>query len=216
MKKILFFLLMTTPFFVHAQFGIKAGLNFARVSKSSDINFNSSNRSGFHGGIFLAPASKKIISSRTEILFSRQGYNYKSSTSTGNVNMDYLTQAQFICINITRFVQLQFGAQTAILLSAQADSSTSTGGTANPYGKIMDFYNRFDYGYALGAEIHPVAGLIIGARYNVSLAKVYKYLQSAQKPSFTSEDAKNNVVQVSVGWRFGSKKDKKSKEDKKE
>jgi hypothetical protein len=42
---------------------------------------------------------------------------------------------------------------------------------------------------------------------------VYKDIQSFQKPSFTNEDAKNNVVQVSLGWRFGSKADKKNKQE---
>jgi opacity protein-like surface antigen len=208
MKKITILIVLFCPVILTAQIGIKAGVNFAKVSSTADIN--SSRQSGFHAGIFLAPPSKKIISSKTEFLFSRQGYNYKTNSSTGNIKLDYFTQAQFICINLTKFVQLQFGAQTAILLSASADT-TKTSGTANPYGKIMDLYNRFDYGYALGAEIHPVAGLTIGARYNVSLAKVYKDIQNLQKPSFTSEDAKNNVVQLSVGWRFG-KSEKKKKE----
>lgn len=200
MKKITILIVLFCPVILTAQIGIKAGVNFAKVSSTADIN--SSRQSGFHAGIFLAPPSKKIISSKTEFLFSRQGYNYKTNSSTGNVKLDYFTQAQFICINLTKFVQLQFGAQTAILLSAQVDSNKNTG-TTNSYGNIMDLYNRFDYGYALGVEIHPMAGLTIGARYNVSLAKVYKDIQNLQKPSFTSEDAKNNVVQLSVGWRFG-------------
>ena len=83
---------------------------------------------------------------------------------------------------------------------------------AAPENAIMNLFNRIDYGYAVGVEIHPVAGLIIGARYNVSLAKVYKDLQSLQKPSFTSEDAKNNVIQISVGWRFGKQPASKKKE----
>lgn len=70
----------------------------------------------------------------------------------------------------------------------------------------MEYYNRFDSGYALGIEIHPVKGLIIGARYNVSLAKVYKDLENMQPPSFTSADAKNNVVSLCAGWRFGGNK----------
>jgi hypothetical protein len=49
-------------------------------------------------------------------------------------------------------------------------------------------------------------GLIIGARYNVSLAKVYKSIQTLQAPSFTSEDAKNNLVQIFAGWRLGGNK----------
>ena len=84
MKKLILYMMLITPFSLMAQIGIKGGLNFAKVSKASDIN--SSSRSGFHAGIFLAPPSKKIISSRTEILFSRQGYDYKNSTITGNVN----------------------------------------------------------------------------------------------------------------------------------
>ena len=187
-----------------AQIGVKAGFNFANVSKASSIN--SSSRSGFHAGILLAPASKKIISSRTELLFSRQGYNYKTSTNTGNVNLNYIQMGQLMSINITKYLSLMFGAQTAYLVSAQVDSSNGGTGTGN---SIMDLYNRIDYGYALGAELHPFKGVLIGVRYNVSLANLYKDIQNLQRPSFTSEDAKNNVVQLFAGWRFGSSKDKK-------
>lgn len=198
MKKMIFCLLLILPCRMFAQIGIKAGFNFAQVSNASQIN--SSSRSGFHAGIFLAPPSKQILSSRTELLFSRQGYNYKTGANTGNVNLDYIQLGQMASVNITKYISLMFGAQTAYLVSAQVDSGYGGGSNEN---KIMNLYNRIDYGYALGAEIHPVAGLTIGARYNVSLAKVYKDIQSSQRPSFTSEDAKNNVVQISAGWRFG-------------
>jgi hypothetical protein len=211
MKKIMFYLMLITPFFVYAQFGVKAGVNFAKVSNAASIN--SSNKSGFNVGLLLAPPSKKIISSRTELVFSRQGYDYKTSNNTGNVNLDYIQLGQLASINITKYISLLFGAQTAYLVSAQADSTKNTGGSGGSYNNIMNLYNRIDYGYALGAEVHPIMGLIIGARYNVSLSKVYKDLQSGQQPSFSSEDAKNNVVQIFVGWRFGTKKDKKNKEE---
>ena len=98
MKKSITILLLCFSLFTHAQIGIKAGLNFANVSKASSIN--SSSRSGFHAGILLAPASKKIISSRTELIFSRQGYDYKSSTNTGNVNLDYIQMGQLMSITL--------------------------------------------------------------------------------------------------------------------
>jgi hypothetical protein len=207
MKKIIVMLLLMVPMLLHAQIGIKGGLNFAKVSNASSIN--NSTRSGFHAGIFLAPPSKKILSSRTELLFSRQGYNYKTGASTGDVNLDYIQIGQMMSVNLTKYVSLMFGAQTAYLVSAQVDSSN---GGNSIEGKIMNLYNRIDYGYALGAEIHPVAGLIIGARYNVSLANVYKDIQNFQRPSFTSADAKNNVVQVSIGWRFGKQPSSKKSE----
>jgi hypothetical protein len=212
MKKILFLFLLIAPFFVQAQIGIKAGVNFANISNAASIN--SSSKSGFNIGLLLSPPSKKIISSRTELIFSRQGYDYKNSSNTGNVNLDYIQMGQLASINITKFVSLLFGAQTSYLISAQADSTKNSGGSGS-YNNIMNFYNRIDYGYALGAEVHPVKGLIIGARYNVSLSKVYKDIQNLQPPSFTSQDAKNNVVQIFAGWRFGGNKgnDKKKKEE---
>jgi len=209
MKKITLFLLMLFPLCLWAQIGIKAGLNFARVSKASDINDGS--KSGYHVGVFLAPPSAGILSSRTELIYSRQGYNYKTDSNSGKVNLDYIQLGQLLSINLTKFVSVMFGAQTAILLNAKVDSSQQNNPNLPPgYGKLMDLYNRFDYGYAIAAEVHPVLGLVIGARYNVSLAKVYKDIQNFQRPSFTSADARNNVVQLYAGWRFGGNKSKKA------
>ena len=59
-----------------------------------------------------------------------------------------------------------------------------------PWIKAVSYYNRLDYGYALGIEIHPVMGLLIGARYNISLANLYKqptpssYISSGGAPAF--------------------------------
>lgn len=199
MKKFIFGLLLLFPSCLFAQIGIKAGINFANVSKASSIN--NSSRSGFHAGLFLGPSSKGIISSRTELLFSRQGYDYKTGTQTGNVNLDYIMMPQLMCINITKYFSLQIGGHMAYLLNAKVDSSNGSGtGSGN---QIMDLYNRFDYGYSAGVEGHPIKGLLIGARVNISLSKLYKEAQSGQMPSFSSVNIKNNVFQLFAGWRFG-------------
>ena len=96
----------------------------------------------------------------------------------------------------------------ANLISAKVDSTNGTEGSSNG---MMDLYNRVDYGYAVGAEAHPVSGLIVGARLNVSLSKLYKDMQSGQAPTFSASDMKNNVVQLYVGWRLGAGGDKSSK-----
>ena len=69
-------------------FGLKAGLNYANVTKASSIN-NSSN-TGFVVGVFLAPSSHGILAYRTEIAFSRQGYNFKTNESSGSVDLNYI------------------------------------------------------------------------------------------------------------------------------
>ena len=91
----------------------------------------------------------------------------------------------------------------AFLINAKADEKNSS---SNEYDKLMDFYNKFDYGLAGGLEIHPIGGLIIGARYNLSLADLYKDMgdMTSPPPSFIPEvNVKNNVLNLFVGWHFG-------------
>ena len=195
-------MLLFTPCFLFAQVGIKAGLNFANVTNASSIN--SSSRTGFNAGVFLAGSTKSILSSHTELLFSRQGYDFSTNTNTGTVNLDYLLLPQFMAINITKFVQVQVGAQVAYLLNAKVDSTNTTGDPMTD--KILDLYNRFDYGLGGGVEVHPVKFLVVGARINLSLGKVYKEPKPGQEYSFIPDiNAKNNVFQIYTGFKFGKK-----------
>jgi len=202
MRKFIVLMLAISPIICFSQIGIKAGLNFANVKGVE--SFNSSSESGFHIGVFLAPPSKSIISSRTELLFSRQGYNYSTASNAGTVNLDYIMMPQSMAINITKYVSILFGVQMAYLINAKADTTNSTSGETNPYQNIMDYYNRFDYGFGLGVEFHPFKGLLVGAKYNISLGKLYQdAAQNGQMPAFADIDAKNNLVQIFAGWRFG-------------
>jgi hypothetical protein len=200
MKKLIFLAFLLTPFTICAQFGIKAGLNFANVTKASSIN--NSSKTGFHAGILLGASSRGLLGMRTELLYSKQGYDYKSGSNTGNVSLDYLMSTNLTCINITKFLQLQAGFQMAYLLNAKVDSNAVSTGNAQA-DKIIDLFNRFDYGFAGGIEIHPASGLLIGARANFSLSKLYKDAQNGQMPSFSGVNLKNNVFQLFLGWRFG-------------
>jgi len=219
MRKILLLLTLMVPVILFAQLGIgiKAGINLANITNASEIN--ASHQSGFMGGLFLAPHTQGIFGYRTEILFSRQGYSYESNTNTGNVNLDYILLPQLTEIHISKYFSLQFGVQLAFLINAKADSTTSSGSSSsNPYGKIMDYYNKFDYGFAGGFEVHPFKGLLVGARYNISLGDLYKdpssYMTSGgAPPSFIpSVDVKNNVLQIFAGWIFGGASKSKKKE----
>jgi opacity protein-like surface antigen len=155
--------------------GIKAGFNFSNVTNASQIN--AASRTGYHFGIFFAPPSRSILSSRTELIYSRHGYNYSDSASkaNGSIDLDYIMLAQYMCINITKYVQIQFGAETGYLLAAKADSGqTMNMGNAGT-NQLLSLYNRFQYGYGGGIEIHPYSGLLIGARYNISLNNLYNF-----------------------------------------
>ena len=207
--KTLILSLLIFPYIANAQFGIKAGINFANVTKASSIS--NSNRSGFMVGVFLAPPSKGLLSYGTELDFSQQGYNYKTNTNTGSVTLNYIVMPHLMKIRITKFFQLEAGGQVAYLLNAKADSN-KTASSNNPYAAMEDYYNRFDYGAAAGFEIHPVLGLLIGVRYNISFGDMYKNIYTTTpgtSPSFIPDvNLKNNVLQIFAGWTFGKNEKK--------
>ena len=203
MKRILILTSLLNVFFMVTQaqklgIGIKAGLNFANVTNASSINGHS--QTGFHAGIFLGGSSHKLLSSRTELLFSQQGYAFSSGLAAASNTLNYIMLAQLMGINITRFVQVQFGGQTGYLLNARTDSAQSSTGNASA-DKVLSMFSRFDYGFATGLEIHPVAGLLIGARYNISLSNLYKQPGDGSSGP-AGVNFKNNVVQLFVGYRF--------------
>jgi hypothetical protein len=175
--------------------GVKGGLNFANIADASDIN--SSSKTGYMLGGYIGPKKRNGFGFRSEFILSRQGYNYKTNTNTGNVSLDYLLLPQLFTLNFTKLVQLHAGGQAAILLNADVDS---TGGNSN--GSLLEYFNRFDYGIVGGAEISPLLGFFVGARLNISLSAANKNA-SANWPNFIPKvDARNNVVQLYAGWRF--------------
>ncbi len=186
--------------------GLKAGYNFAKVTGTTSVN--TANISGFHIGGFYAPGSstQKGLGYRTELIYSKQGYDFAKANTTGSVNLDYILLPQLTTLNITKFVQLQLGAQLAFLINAKADSTVNNGAN-NPYNNVADFYNKFDYGFAGGVEIHPIKGLLIGARLNISLANANKEQSAniglpAYIPNASGANLRNNVLQIFAGWNF--------------
>lgn len=177
-------------------FGIKAGGSFSSLKNKSDIKAES--QGNFMAGVFFSPVQKKGFGFRTELIFSRQGYNFRNNTATGDVKMDYLLVPALTTFNITRFAQLQFGPQMGYLLNAKADSTSTVSSTStNP--NLLSYYNRLDYGVAGGIEFFPVKGLMLGVRYNLSFGGFEKESSST---GITGINPKAHVVHLYAGWRF--------------
>jgi hypothetical protein len=115
--------------------------------------------------------------------------------------------AQLMAINITHFVQIQIGTQIGYLLSAKSDSNKVSTGNVQA-DKALDYYNRVDFGFSGGLEVRPFMGIIVGARYNLSVTNLYKIPDNTSQtppsfvPSTSDLNFKNNLVQVYVGYRF--------------
>ena len=203
MKSIILFgicLVSTLGGWAQQSFGIKAGVNLTNLKSGSYIQ--SSNRAGYMIGAYLSPKSKRMLGYRSEIIYSRQAYEFSSSSGYGSVKQDYLLLPQLTTINITRFVQLHLGVQLAFLINASTDS-TSSYSAPEPYGKYMSYYNRFDYGLAGGVEFYPIKNLLLGTRFNMGLGDMYKSIDPGRQPSAVpAVNTKNKLLQVYAGWRF--------------
>ncbi len=185
-----------------AKIGIKAGYNWSYITASNTaINFN--NTSGYMFGAFLAPPSKSFFGYRTEIIYTHQGYSFADGVST-KVSNNYIYLPQLTTFSIGKFFQLQVGFQAGILLNAKASTNDKD-------SSITDLMNRYQYGIAGGIELNPIAGLIIGGRYNIDLGNMYKNYNvntmSAPPPSPLPFDPstvnlKSGTIQIFVGYKF--------------
>lgn len=192
----------------YGQIGIKAGLNCINVKNAGSISdANSINKTGFIVGAYFAPKPSAGLGYRSELIFSRQGYDFKSNSASGELKMDYIMLPQLMTINISRFFQLQAGGQIAFLVGAKADSISISSRTNN-LSKAMDYFNKLNYGFAGGIEIRPFGGLLVGGRYNLFLAGLNEQMvgqSSTPLPSFIPSDGKklkNALVQVYLGYEF--------------
>ena len=183
--------------------GLKAGVNFTFLNLPK--SFNARNHTGFLVGGYFSPRSSSRFGFRSELLFSRQGYDYQHNRQTGSVLLNYLMLPQLTTFNITRFFQLHAGGQIAFLLNTKVDSSASPSSVpATPDDK--GYFNKLNYGFAGGLEIKPVAGLFIGARYNL----FFNLLNDAPSsptmvPSYAplyQGQLKNGLLQVYAGYTF--------------
>jgi Outer membrane protein beta-barrel domain len=208
-------LIIVLPAIVNAQLGVKAGLNFTNVTNVSSVNNQSS--SGFNAGIFYSTPYTRIIGSKTELVFSRQGYDYETGTVTGKANLDYIMLPTYMCINITKYFQIQVGMQFGYLLNANVDSASKNNpGLPGSVSGALSYYNRFTYSIGGGVEVHPFKGLLVGARLNVGLNNLYKMpnmttmtnmatmTTTNTAPSFVPDvNIKSNLLQIYLGWKFG-------------
>jgi len=183
--------------------GLKAGVNFTFLNLPK--SFDARNHTGFMVGGYFSPRSFSRFGFRSELLFSRQGYDYQHNRQTGSVLLNYLMLPQLTTFNITHFFQLQAGGQIAILVKTKVDSSASPSSLpATPNNN--DYFNKLNYGLAGGLEIKPFAGLFVGARYNLFFNLFNDASSSpATVPSyapFYQGQLKNGLLQVYAGYTF--------------
>jgi hypothetical protein len=171
------------------QFGLKSGLNLAKFDSPPGSQFSP----GFNGGVFAQFRMKKFIV-QPEILYSQQGSSEKVNFSSGGPPVVISLKSIFNYLNIPilaklklgNIFNLQTGPQLGFILVAKFQNIQIAG---SPYVDVRNI--RTDFSFAFGAGTDLPVGITIDARYNLGLITVS-----------SGGNAKNQVIQLSVGYRF--------------
>lgn len=172
-------------------FGIKGGLNLAKISASvSATGLPSQNSTtdtyvSFTAGVFAVIKMSDKFGLQPELLYSGQGGDQGGSIRFGYLNVPVM----FRFSPIPAF-NLQAGPQLGILLTAE---------TAGIDTKIV--MNTTDFGLAFGLGYEFPIKVDVGFRYILGLSNIFKGDLSAAIPGLTMT-MNNQVMQFTIGYRF--------------
>lgn len=214
MKKLLFSAILLATGIVNAQeikYGAKLGLNISNFS--GDVTDSKSLIGAQFGGFAEIKISDKFAF-QPELLFSMQGAKSKyTETYLGDTyseesktKLNYLNIPVLAKYYISDKFAVLAGPQFGILMSAKEDYDVSEtySGITDSYSESVDvknFYKSLSLSFNLGASYSFTDNLFVDARYNLGLSSIAKNYTDEFGDSYSS-DIKNNVIQLSVGYKF--------------
>ncbi|GGD29732.1 porin family protein [Flavobacterium orientale] len=218
MKKILLSVVALMAFGLsnaqEVSYGVKGGLNLSNLT--GDVE-DSKSLFGAHVGAFAEIKITDKFSVQPELLFSMQGakqeFTYFESfegftieeTEQTTIKLGYLNLPIMAKFYATENFSLEAGPQIGFLLSAKVDfeytyretfEGVTEVETESGSVDIKDEVKSIDFGFGFGAAYKFTENLSVGARYTLGLSSIAKDFEGE------SADIKNNVLQVSIGYKF--------------
>lgn len=201
MKKITLTLLGLVAFSTSAlaqqevKFGPKAGVNFANLSGADDSEM----KIGFHVGAVAEIKFNDKFSIQPEVVYSTQGAKFSQTLPIigeveSTIKNDYINVPIMAKYYFIEGFSVELGPQIGFLMKSEAESGDNTIDT-------KDAYKSIDFGLGVGLAYDLPMGLFVGARYNLGLSKVNEDV-SVGDISVETDDIKNGVIQVGVGYKF--------------
>ncbi len=182
--------------------GLKGGLNFASIDLTKSASVNYDGRTGYHFGAYAMFKFTKLAI-QPEVVFSKQGQQVTVNSQKYDENYDYVNIPIMIKFYLAGGFNLQAGPQFGFLSSAKGPLQTA--GNVSSGQDLKNFVNSSDVSIGVGFGWDLPFGLNLGARYNIGLSDINKQTGSTSATSTTSlgtNEAKNQVIQISVGYRL--------------
>lgn len=201
MKKITLTLLGLVAFSTSAlaqqevKFGPKAGVNFANLSGADDSEM----KTGFHVGAVAEIKFNDKFSIQPEVVYSTQGAKFSQTLPIigeveSTIKNDYINVPIMAKYYFIEGFSAELGPYVGFLMKSETEVGDVT-------ADAKDSYKSVDFGLGVGLAYDLPMGLFVGARYNLGLSKANEDVP-AGIITVQTDDIKNGVIQVSVGYKF--------------
>ncbi len=155
------------------------GLNMTNITKEDHTKM----KFGIAAGAVAEYGVSEKFGVSLGLLYSQQGCKFKVEDEKWNLKLDYLNIPILAQYYVVDGLAIKAGIQPGFLLSAKNDGE-----------KIKEYCNKFDFAIPVGLS-YEISNLVIDARYNIGLTKIYKKSEADSK-------ANNSVFQFTLGYKF--------------
>ncbi|MCP9611910.1 porin family protein [Coprobacter tertius] len=162
--------------------GPKIGLNIASITKSSFSSW----RGGANVGLFAMYRYNDFWGAEVDLMFSQMGANY----ADGNMRVNYLTLPIMGKVYLYRNLNLQLGPQIGV----KVYDNVHVYGEGN--NRDTKAFNSFEVGFVVGLGYEFNFGLVTDIRYGIG------FTNSLKNSYAMGDNCKNQMFQLSVGWKF--------------
>ncbi|MBW1298382.1 porin family protein [Aquimarina litoralis] len=173
---------------LYARAGFKGGVNYSSILGDAD---DVSGRVRVHLGVVVEyPVSSKFYV-QGELLYSAQGYKADILGQEQEVSLNYMALPILAKFYMTPKFSLETGPQFSLLTTVGNDDVEDN----DPF---FDSFRDLDVSWAFGASYKLESGLFFQLRYNLGLTNV-------NDPGILDVTNRNSVAQLSVGYLFKTK-----------
>lgn len=197
------FLALPQPASAGIRFGLKGGVNMAKVTGTdaeSMFEEGWKNNLAYCGGILLSFNFGNVLAIQPEVLYTLKGA--KVDITDGDLTYVGKLQYQYIEIPLLLKLRLPLGFLTPFVFGGPSvgmklgDAKFLISGDASSEETIEDF-EKYDYGAVVGGGLELSRNLWLDVRYSTGLKKLIKDVDTG-----TYFDVKNAVLSATVSLVF--------------
>ena len=200
---------LRTPMEVKTRFGIKAGVNEARLSAkefTATATPGTQFKTSYHVGAFVNVPLGGLMKLQPELVYSSQGSKMQESiTSTGGArtfhyeeDLNYINLPVMLQLQTPGGFVLETGPQFSYLINAAQKGQSPISTTDKT--DIKSYRDHFDLGWSAGIGYLSRVGLGVNARYNYGIRNI------VNENDVNIGELRNRVLQFSLTYQFGAYK----------